>query len=483
MIQRTSHPRVHGLWTAEWWVGADGWRRLLGDPPSSEAIKELASRLATDIDWSECLHPISRSRPTPPPGSLVCLAGQQPVFGGGAALVVHKAATAVAMAREAERVLGRPVVPVFLLATQDHDSDEVDHIDFINPSNGSLIRSRCRITPQHEMFSRAEWEPLWKERLGGHIESISNKLRVSLDDLFQDLPGAGVSDHPAHLIDQVFGDQGLLVVESHRMAAAGQPLLGRALGDPATLAAQLRVGARELRDLGITPAFDPDDPRPLVLETQAARRARVTAQDEGAQARLAAQPDDFSPHAALRPVVQATALPVLAQVCGPSELLYLAQSRGLHTVFSAVAPLLVPRMEATRLPAEAIEARGEQLLEAGSSPAGEAERALAEALEAFQREVSATDPGLRPRLERFSRGVTSRARRLAEMPSWRGSAMQGLRSLARPRGRWQDAVLAWLPDALACGDLGLYGRHLVSLCRPLDPPVHVLHSLPEVTDG
>jgi hypothetical protein len=281
----------------------------------------------------------------------------------------------------------------------------------------------------------------------------------------------------------VFGDQGLLVVESHRMATAGQPLLDRALSDPGTLAAQLRVGARGLRELGITPAFDPEDPRPLVLETQEARRARVTAQDEGARARLAAQPDDFSPHAALRPVVQATALPVLAQVCGPSELLYLAQSRGLHTVFDAAPPLLVPRMEATRLPAEAIESRGEQLLEAGSSPAGEAERALAAALEAFQHDVSAADPGLRPRLERFARGVTSRARRLAEMPSWRGRAMHGLRSLARPRGRWQDAVLAWLPDALACGDLGLYGRHLVSLCRPLDPPVHVLHSLPEVTDG
>jgi hypothetical protein len=483
VIQRTSHPRVHGLWTAEWWTGADGWRRLLGNPPSADAIREVASRLATGNDWSGCLHPVSRSRPAPPGDALVCLAGQQPVFGGGAALVVHKAATAVAMAQEAERILSRPVVPVFLLATQDHDSDEVDHADFINPLNGSLVRARCRITPQHEMFSRAAWDDAWINKLDGSINSVSTNLEVSLSDLLRGSPGAGVSDHPAHLIDQVFGDQGLLVVESHRMAAAGQPLLDRALGDPASLAAQLRVGARGLRELGITPAFDPEDPRPLVLETQAARRARVTAQDDGAQARLAARPEDFSPHAALRPVVQATALPVLAQVCGPSELLYLAQSRGLHTVFDAVAPLLVPRMEATRLPAEAIEARGEQLLEAGSSPAGEAERALASALEAFQRDVSAADPGLRPRLERFARGVTSRARRLAEMPSWRGRAMHGLRSLARPRGRWQDAVLAWLPDALACGDLGHYGRHLVSLCRPLDPPVHVLHSLPEATDG
>lgn len=481
MILAGSCPRVHGSWTTSWWAGSSNWTALLGRAPGEQSLVETAATLSVHADWSQLLHPVSATRPAPADQALVILAGQQPVLAGGAALVVHKAATAVAMAQRASALLERPVVPVFLLATQDHDSDEVDHFDIINMSNRSLLRTRCRITPAHEMFSRASWDQTWPDLLAsaldvdiGYLQSISGLDQTT---------SPRVSEHPAVLLDRVFGDQGLLLVESHRMQNAGRPVLARALGERPALADALRRGAAALRELNVAPAFDAEDPRPLVLESRSGRRSRVSAGDDGALERLAHSPADFSPHAALRPVVQALALPVLAQVAGPSELLYLAQSRGLHEQFAASAPVLVPRMEATRLPADVLAERGEDLLDSSSTPAGEAEQALRDALRRFTAGIADADPGLLPRLERFASGVNARARRLAEMPTWRGRASHDLRTLARPRGRCQDAVLAWLPDAIACGDLPAYGRHLVTLCRPLESPIHMLHSLPEPSDG
>lgn len=480
MIQRTSSPRVHGNWTRDWWAGDPRWEALLGPAPSSGSLAACAQTLNPDLDWSSALHPVSRSRPAAPAGSLVILAGQQPVFGGGAALVAHKAATAVTLAREASALLGRSVVPVFLLATQDHDGPEVDHIDCFMPSNGGVHRTRCRVSPGHDMFSRSNWESEPWPIINRLLESlnIANK-----DHLAHGLRARPVADHAAWLLDQTLGSEGLLIVEAHRLHAAAMPVLAQALTSPELLQECLLQGATGLRDLGLVPAFDPVDPRPLLLESREGRRLRLEPGDGDAGARLQMRPQDFSPHAALRPVVQALSLPVLAQVAGPSELLYLAQARQLHHIFDAAPPVLVPRMEATRLPFDLMTRLGEAALDPQAGQGSPAADDLLAAAQRFTRSISLQDPNLLPRLERFTRGLRRATDRLAAMPSWRGKAARGMRAMVRPRGRPQDAVLAWLPDALLGPDLPTYGRHLCSLCQPLKAPVHMLHTYPETDDG
>lgn len=61
------------------------------------------------------------------PDALVVAGGQQSGLFTGPMLVIYKAATIIKAAREAEERLGRPVIPVFWIAGEDHDWDEVNH--------------------------------------------------------------------------------------------------------------------------------------------------------------------------------------------------------------------------------------------------------------------------------------------------------------------------------------------------------------------
>ncbi|HTE04781.1 MAG TPA: bacillithiol biosynthesis BshC, partial [Planctomycetota bacterium] len=141
---------VHASWTADWWQGdgasatrspsgtVSGTARTVrsaaleaafGSAPSLAALAAAAdarARAGTPREWTTLLHgPAARDVPA---DALVVVAGQQPVLLGGAALVAHKAATAIALAKLLAREWRRPVVPVFLLATEDHDTSEVDHL-------------------------------------------------------------------------------------------------------------------------------------------------------------------------------------------------------------------------------------------------------------------------------------------------------------------------------------------------------------------
>lgn len=57
--------------------------------------------------------------------TLCVVSGQQAGFLGGPAYTFYKIATAVRLAAELQRRFGTPVVPIFWLATEDHDLDEM----------------------------------------------------------------------------------------------------------------------------------------------------------------------------------------------------------------------------------------------------------------------------------------------------------------------------------------------------------------------
>jgi hypothetical protein len=166
-------------------------------------------------------------------------------------------------------------------------------------------------------------------------------------------------------------------------------------------------------------------------------------------------------------------------------LLYLGQARALHERFGLAPPVLVPRLEATRLSARQLRELGGDLAAVDlrdaarrAHPLAAEERALEDAAARLAEGVAAIAPALAARARRWREQSERTARRLAEAPHWharRGSAFTAL----RPRGRAQDTVLAWLPDAWRAGRPGAWGARITELCRPLEPPEHVLHVLPE----
>jgi len=98
------------------------------------------------------------------PGAVAVTTGQQPGLFTGPLYTVFKALSAAALARELETVWQRPVVPVFWLATDDHDFAESNHAAWL-ASDGTLRECVLRERP-----ADAPMLPMYREPLGPEVE-------------------------------------------------------------------------------------------------------------------------------------------------------------------------------------------------------------------------------------------------------------------------------------------------------------------------
>ena len=85
------------------------------------ALRAQSARLPASAAREAHLQALSQ------PGTVVVVTGQQVGLLGGPAYTLAKALTAVALARRLERQ-GVPAVPVFWLASQDHDLREAQRV-------------------------------------------------------------------------------------------------------------------------------------------------------------------------------------------------------------------------------------------------------------------------------------------------------------------------------------------------------------------
>lgn len=318
----------------------------LGAPP--EAL-ESAARLA---------HPKSR----------VVVTGQQAGLLLGPAYTVSKALSAIKLARELDRP-DSPVVPIFWLASQDHDRDEVDHT-YLLDLDERLHRIELHL-PANVPAGQVPFDPRWL----GQLEEQLRQLRAQPACLEQVLallrPAPEASDTYADLfastLTRLLGGYGLLVLDPTRPAAA--PLFAatieRELREPEATVEAIRAAGRDLRELGFQPQLgrathatnlfitELEDglPRRRLLRWDG--RSFSTATNRYSRtdllAVLAAEPGRITPAAGLRPVVQDELLPTVALVAGPGELRYLAQLRGVYDHHGVRMPLIWPRTEITVL--------------------------------------------------------------------------------------------------------------------------------------
>src|SRR5580658_7153252 len=74
-------------------------------------------------------------------GARAVVTGQQVGLFGGPLLTMLKAATAVARAKQAAASTGVEHVPIFWLATEDHDLEEIDHVALLSKSAVEMLRA------------------------------------------------------------------------------------------------------------------------------------------------------------------------------------------------------------------------------------------------------------------------------------------------------------------------------------------------------
>lgn len=295
-------------------------------------------------------------------GTVAVVTGQQVGLFSGPAYTIYKALTAV---RLAERISeqGTPAVPVFWLATEDHDLAEVSHSFAFGADHRPAGLSANGLGASERPVGAIPIAdpPLGRLRdvLAGlpYADEALEMVRESY------APGATFGTAFHALLERLLGGRGLLFVDPlqdavHHMAA---PLLREVVSRDEDLHRKLLERNRELEAAGYHAQVHVEPKTSLVFLLEGGRRIALRRQSgeyvskerRYSAAELLDRMEDLSPNALLRPVMQDYVLPTVAYVGGPSELAYMAQSEVLYRDLLSRMPVMLSRAGFTLLDARA----------------------------------------------------------------------------------------------------------------------------------
>lgn len=285
------------------------------------------------------------------PDTVAVVTGQQAGLFTGPLYTIYKALSAIRMT-ECLKAVGINAVPVFWVATEDHDFDEVSRASFIN-LNGGL--SEVRAEPEH-----------CRENLPvGHIR-LDESIRQTVAELFGELPSTEFTPslrelihetwYPGRYFGDAFGEMltrllagyGIILLcpmntELKRLAS---PVYVKAIEKSAEIVEALLKRSEELKAEGFPAQVHiTEDYFPLFWQANDDTRNALKKSREGTfktkdglkeftleeLANLAAsEPQRFSPSVVLRSVVQDYILPTLVYFGGAAEIAYFAQSSEVY---------------------------------------------------------------------------------------------------------------------------------------------------------
>jgi len=297
-------------------------------------------------------------------GAPAVVTGQQVGLFGGPLFCLLKA---LAIATHAEKT---DAVPIFWLATEDHDFDEINFVNL--PSADHLQKFTVNVP-------HSENAPVGKIILGDEITAAVQQVQAlfGASEVAEMLagayrPGENFGSAFAKFYSKALAELGIIFLdpmdpEMHHVCA---PVFTRALQQAEEINQRLLERNEQLESEGyhaqvkVTPShtlcfyFHDGVRLPVRLDGErfVAGERRFSREEMLAEAQRC--PERFSANVLLRPVVQDFLLPTLFYMGGPAEIAYFAQ---IETVYRALAGRVTPVLP--RFFATLVEPRQAKLLD------------------------------------------------------------------------------------------------------------------------
>lgn len=355
--------------------------RFYAHPPTLEAAQSVARSLDFPADRRKLVAQILREQNgnfgagtgtqnnlnALEHGAVAVVSGQQVGLFSGPAYAFYKALTAIQIAEELSDS-GIAAVPVFWMATEDHDVDEVRHTSWFE--NGNLLR--FELSAEHPATI-----PVGLIPLGPRIEELARSAADRLSGPGSELVAEALlqSYRPEEtygsafgkLFAKLFAEQGLILLDplDSRLHQIAAPLYKKALEQRDALNEALLARGTELERAGFEAQVKVTAKSTLLFSLREGVRQAITASNgqfksgdtawtrEEALRLTEAEPETFSPNALFRPVVQDFLLPTAAYLGGPAEISYYAQSEVIYRELLGRMPVLLPRAGFTILDTKA----------------------------------------------------------------------------------------------------------------------------------
>ncbi|MFZ1130332.1 MAG: bacillithiol biosynthesis cysteine-adding enzyme BshC [Terriglobales bacterium] len=307
-------------------------------------------------------------------GAVTAVTGQQVGLFGGPLFSVFKALTAVKLAEQATAV-GVDCVPVFWLATEDHDLAEVNHVGLLAEKGPPE-----RLTVGSHGIGDA---PVGAVRFGREMEPVADAAAAMLGDSEVTnwlreayRPGETLGSAFALLFARLFAEWGVILLDPadkdfHDLA---RPLFRAAIERVSELDEALLARGKAIEAAGYHQQVKVTSATTLLFEVKDGARTVVRRRSNGGSGveyvvgeerishgelldRIEGAPEKFNPNVLLRPVVQDYLLPTLVYTGGAAEVAYFAQVAVVYEkLLGRVTPIL-PRFSATL-----VEAKAERIL-------------------------------------------------------------------------------------------------------------------------
>jgi bacillithiol synthase len=299
-------------------------------------------------------------------GAAAVVTGQQVGLFGGPMFAIYKALTAVKLAEEATAA-GVEAVPVFWLATYDHDLAEVNHVS-IPGGDGAL---QVLTTPSHDVPGA----PVSAVRFGDEITTVIDQAATLLGDTEATQwlrecyrPGETLGTAFARLFARIFADWGVIVLDASDgdLARVAEPIYCAAIERASDLAGALLDRGKALEAAGYHQQVKVTESSVLLFTTRQRVRTAISRRGEGGTAEfvidgetaetlsqselladISAHPEHYSPNVLLRPIVEDYLLPALAYTGGAAESAYFGQAGAIYEALLGRVTPIVPRFSAT----------------------------------------------------------------------------------------------------------------------------------------
>ncbi|WP_277585738.1 bacillithiol biosynthesis cysteine-adding enzyme BshC [Psychrobacillus antarcticus] len=294
---------------------------------------------------------------------VVVIGGQQAGILSGPLYSIHKAISVIAMAKQQREVLGVPVIPVFWIAGEDHDIDEINHV-YIERSRTlqKLVypeKSRTKKIASESTFDLQLMDSYLDEIFKSLPESLYTKnLQSKVLELLEN--NLTYTSFFTALMNELFQEEGLLLLD-----AAYEPL--RKLESDYF---QLQIlHASEIAKV----VFEHEDKMqqegfgtPIQAKESAAHLFYVEEGERFLLERVNDQfihevkglsftldemmeiarehPEKLSNNVVTRPIMQEMVFPVLSFIAGPGEIAYWGTLKTAFELFDMKMPVLMPRI-------------------------------------------------------------------------------------------------------------------------------------------
>lgn len=304
--------------------------------------------------------------------SVAVIGGQQAGILTGPLYTIHKVISILKLAEQKEAELGVPVVPVFWIAGEDHDYQEVNHVYVMNNN-----KHEKWIYPEKNLEKKMISEVCinkdlcysWVEEIietYGETKHTKEVLSFALNSLKS---AESFVDFFASIIMELFKDSGLLIVDSgnKELRKLEKEYFMKQMNNHLEITAAVLKQQQQTEAAGFPNMIDINENAANLFFYDEEVNERILLQFDPESGSFTGKngevsfsfdelheianefPEKLSNNVVTRPLMQEWLFPTLAFIGGPGEIAYWAELKLVFEHFGLKMPPLVPRLNITIL--------------------------------------------------------------------------------------------------------------------------------------